>query len=113
MSTHRPLRFIRWWVVLLGGVLLGAGLCLHGQLAVAQTLRDQVQNTFFLWRGIGQMTFIFQDEVTQVALWMNEIPEDVMRESKSAAWTLAIIGGLMACTAPLLRRRTRHKKRAA
>lgn len=103
------LRFVRWWVILLGGILLGAGLCLHGQLAVAEHLRDQVQDTFFLWRGIGQVTFIFQDEVTQAALWMNEIPEEVVEESSSAAWTLCILGGLLACTAPLLRRPRRRK----
>lgn len=106
------LRFVRWWVVLLGGVLLGAGLCLHGQLAVAQHLREEAQNTFFLWRAIGGLTFIFQDEVTQASLWMNEVPEPVLRESDRAAWTLAVLGGLMSITAPLLRGQNRKQRRA-
>lgn len=105
------LRFVRWWVVLMGGVLLGAGLCLHGQLAVAQHLRDEAQNTFFLWRAIGGLTFIFQDEVTQASLWMNEVPEPVMRESDRAAWTLVVMGGLMSLTAPLLHGRRGKKRR--
>ncbi|MEM7203730.1 MAG: hypothetical protein AAF628_25930 [Planctomycetota bacterium] len=98
------LRFVRWWVVLAGGVLLGAGLCLHGQLVVAGALREEVQGTFFLWRGVGQLTFIFQDEVTQTALWMNEIPPPVMRESNAASWALIVVGALLALASPLLRR---------
>lgn len=105
------LRFVRWWVVLLGGVLLGVGLCLHGQLAVAEHLRDQAQSTFFLWRGIGQLTFIFQDEVTQAALWMHDVPETVMRESDRAAWTLVVIGLLMSTMAPLLHARAKRRRR--
>ena len=96
------LRLVRWWVALVGGSLLGAGLCLHGQLAVALELRQQVQGTFFLWRAVGQMTFIFQDEVTQAALWMNKIPDAVIRESDRAAWTLVVLGGVLALIAPVL-----------
>ena len=99
------LRFARWWVVLLGGALLGVGLCLHGQLAVARVLREEVTNTFFLWRAIGQVTFIFQDDVTQAAIWMHDVPDAVMRESDSAAWVLVAIGALLALSAPMLRRR--------
>ncbi|MDP6929231.1 MAG: hypothetical protein QF412_05970, partial [Planctomycetota bacterium] len=75
------LRLVRWWVVLLGGIFLGAGLFLHGQVAVAFFMRESAQDTFFLWRWVGQITFIFQDETTKAALWMNEIPEEVIRES--------------------------------
>jgi len=107
------LRFVRWWMVLLGGVLLGAGLCLHGQLAVAHHLRHEAQGTFFLWRMVGELTFFLQDEVTQASLWMNDVPEPVLRESGRAAWTLAVIGGLMGLSAPLLhgRRRQRGKRK--
>jgi hypothetical protein len=101
------LRLVRWWVVLLGGALLGAGLCLHGQLAVARHLREEAQSSFFLWRAIGGLTFIFQDEVTQAAIWMDEVPEPVLRESDRAAWTLVVIGGLLGAAAPLLRGRRR------
>ena len=106
------LRFVRWWVVLLGGALLGVGLCLHGQLAFARHMREEVENTFFLWRAIGRLTFFMQDEVTQAALWMHAVPDGVMRESDSAAWTLVVIGGLFALSAPLLRRRRKRRKAA-
>jgi hypothetical protein len=92
-------KLARWWVVLLGGVLLGAGLCLHGQLAIARQLRAEARSTFFLWRGVGQLTFIFQDDVTKAALWMNEVPDDVIRESDAAAWSLVFLGALVAVAA--------------
>lgn len=104
------LKVLRFWLILLGGMLLGAGLVLHGQVAIAQEMRHQVQDTFFLWRAIGQVTFIFQDDVTKAALWMNEVPESVLRESDRAAWVLAIIGALMALAAPLCRRRRKRKR---
>ena len=107
------IRLVRWWGVLLGGVLLGAGLCLHGQLAVAMELRDNAQNTFILWRAVGQITFIFQDEVTQAALWMHEVPDSVVRESDRVAWTMVVIGALIASAAPLLHGKRRKRKRAA
>ena len=103
-------RLVRWWVVLVGGALLGAGLCLHGQLAVAQELRNEAASTFFLWRAIGQVTFIFQDEVTQAALWMHEVPDSVVRESDRAAWTLVILGGILAVIAPWIHGKSKPGK---
>ena len=96
------LRLVRWWVVLLGGIFLGAGRFLHGQVAVAFFMREAAQDTFFLWRWVGQITFIFQDETTKAALWMNEIPEEVIRESSRAAWFLVVAGGAMALLGPWL-----------
>ena len=97
------LRLARWWLTLLGGLLLGAGLVLHGQLVVTGYLRDEVANTFFLWRAIGQATFIFQDDVTKSALAVNEIPQSVLDESDRMAWILSLVGLMIALSAPLIR----------
>lgn len=105
------LALARWWTVLLGGVLLGAGLVLHGQVAFAQHLRAEVQGTFFLWRAVGQVTFVFQDDMTKAALSLNELPERVLVESDRAAWTLVAIGGIVALIGAMLRRRSPAKKR--
>ena len=104
------LRLARWWLVLLGGTLLGGGLVLHAQVALARHAREEVQRTFFLWRGIGQLTFIFQDDRTKLALWMNEVPPNVLRESDRGAWTLIVLGGVLALAAPMCTRgRTRRR----
>ncbi|MCA8965707.1 MAG: hypothetical protein H6838_03535 [Planctomycetes bacterium] len=96
------LRFLRWLVVLIGGVLVGGGLVLHGQVAVARYMREEVDRTFFLWRAIGNATFAFQSDDVRMALVAAETPEEALRESDRAAWVLVIIGGLLALTGPLL-----------
>ncbi len=98
------LGFVRWFFALLGGVLLGAGLVLHGQVAIARVMRKEVQNTFVLWRAVGEATFAFQSDDVRIALWMNEIPDSAIQESDRAAWVLVIVGGLIGITGPLLRR---------
>jgi hypothetical protein len=50
----------RWLFTLVGGVLVGAGLVLHGQVALARYMRDEVDNTFFLWRALGEATIVSQ-----------------------------------------------------
>ena len=60
----------RWLFTFLGGALLGAGLVLHGQVALARYMRQEVDNTFFLWRAIGHATFAFQGGETRMALAM-------------------------------------------
>ncbi len=98
------LRLARWLCAVLGGVILGGGLVLHGQVAVARYMRDEVESTFFLWRAIGHATFVFQGGETQMALAMSEVPEAALKESDRAAWVLVIVGSLVALTGPLLRR---------
>jgi len=105
------LKLARWWTILLGGALLGAGLVLHGQLAVAAHMRSEVQETFFLWRAVGQATFIFQDEVTKSALFLNEVPQSVLDESDRMAWTLTFVGAMLAIVAPFFRRPRRGAKK--
>ena len=94
----------RWVFTVLGGVLLGAGLVLHGQVALARHMQNEVDNTFFLWRMVGEATFVFQSGDIRMALAMKEVPEAAMVKSERAAWVLVIVGGLVSLTGPLLRR---------
>jgi hypothetical protein len=96
------LRLIRWFLVLLAGVLLGAGLFLHGQVAVARDIRRQVDDTFFLWREVGKATFFIQSNDHRIGLTLAEVPEDVLAMSNRTAWTLVCFGLAMALAAPLL-----------
>ena len=107
-----PLHIVRWWVALVGGVLLGAGLVLHGQIACALLAKDEVDSVFFLWRAIGQLTFFYQTEVTQAALWLEEIPDGVLRESDRAAWTLAVLGSAVTLSSLFMKAVPRKKKAA-
>ena len=95
---------VRWLFTFLGGVLLGSGLVLHGQVALARYMREEVDNTFFLWRAMGEATFAFQGGETRMALAMSEVPAEALAESDRAAWVLVIVGGLVALTGPMLRR---------
>ncbi len=106
-STVRSLTALRLWVALLGGMLLGAGLVLHGQIAFAHYVRDEVERTFFLWRAIAEITFVFQSQDVQLALGAGVLPPAILRECDRAAWALVVIGLAVAASAPLLRRRRR------
>jgi uncharacterized protein YjeT (DUF2065 family) len=96
-------RLARWLCAVLGGVILGSGLVLHGQVAMARYMREEVDSTFFLWRAIGRATFAFQGGDTRMALAMSDVPEAALRESDRAGWVLVIVGSLIALTGPLLR----------
>ena len=98
------LALARWFFVLFGGALLGAGLVLHGQVALTRNIRQQVDSTFFMWRALGEATFAFQGGDTRLALAMAEVPDQALRESDRAAWVLVAVGGLLALCGPLLRR---------
>jgi hypothetical protein len=97
------LGIVRWLFAVLGGATIGAGLVLHGQVAMARYLREEVASTFFLWRAIGDATFAFQGGDVRLAIAMAEIPEEALVESDRAAWVLVVVGSLIAATAPLLR----------
>lgn len=98
----RAVGIARWGFTCLGGVLLGSGLVLNGQVALARHLQNEVENTFFLWRAIGRATIFLQGDDVQLALAMSEVSQDTLRESALAAWTLVAVGGLLALTGPLL-----------
>ena len=95
----------RWLLTVLGGVLLGSGLVLHSQVALARHMRSEVDSTFFLWRTMGRATFMFQGGETRIALAMSEIPDETLKQSEQVAWVLVIVGGLVAGTGPILWRR--------
>ena len=73
------LSIVRWGLVLIGGVLIGAGLVLHGQVALAHYMRAEVDNTFFLWRAIGEATIFLQGSDVRLAFAMREVPPEVLR----------------------------------
>lgn len=99
------LRLIRWWAVLLAGGLLGAGVVLHGQLAMGRLIREEVESVPGIYRAIGHATFFLQDATTRSSLLLHEIPEEALEEGDHMAWTLVICGALCALAAPMLLRR--------
>jgi hypothetical protein len=98
-------RLVRWLTTLGGGVLIGAGLVLHGQVAIAHYMREEVEKTFFLWRAIGQATVFLQGNDVRMAFALREVPRAALQECEVAAWTLIGVGAVLALTAPLLHRR--------
>ncbi|HLU39188.1 MAG TPA: hypothetical protein VK081_07370 [Planctomycetota bacterium] len=96
-------RLLRWVFLVAGGCMIGAGLVLIGQLVFADHMRARVRDTFFLWRGIGQVSFIFQDDETKLALWLNEIDPAVLAHSRHVAWVLITLGTMLALVAPWMR----------
>ena len=102
----------RWLFTFIGGVLFGSGLVLHGQVALARYMREEVDNTFFLWRMMGDATFAFQGGKTRMALAMSEVPGEALVHSDRAAWVLVVVSGLVAMSGPMLRRGRRQQKAA-
>lgn len=105
MFRLRLFAFLRWLLVLVGGVLAGAGLVLHGQVALAHYMRAEVDNTFFLWRAVGEATIFLQGSDVRLAFALKEVPDEVIRETDHAAWALVVVGAMLALTGPLLPRR--------
>ncbi len=105
------MKWVRLWLVFSGGMLVGAGLVLHAQVAMAEYVRDEVQSVFFLWRGVAQLTFIFQGDMVQAALFLNDVPPEVLVHSDRMAWTLSLFGVLFLITAPQIRKRRAKRKR--
>ena len=101
---------LRWALIVFGGVLIGAGLVLHGHVAMAHYMRDEVDSTFFLWRAIGEATIFLQGSDVRMALAMREVPAEVLQETDTAAWTLVVVGALLAVMVPLLPRPERAIK---
>jgi hypothetical protein len=99
------IRVARWLLLLFGGVLIGGGLVLHAQVAVAHVMREEVESTFILWRGIGRLTFSLQSEVTRTACAIDEIPKSVLAEADRTAWVLVVIGAVLAALTLLIRSR--------
>jgi hypothetical protein len=103
----------RWLFTLLGGLLLGAGLVLHGQVALARHMKNQVESTGWVWRALGEATFAFQSGDVRMAMAMQEVPDAALKQSDRAAWVVVIVGSLIALTGPLLRRGRPAPKKGA
>jgi hypothetical protein len=93
----------RFWTLLCGGVLIGMGLLLHAEVWSMHYLREEVRGTFVLWRALGQLTFVFQDDATKAALWAHECPGEVLDESEHAATAMLVLGAVCAIGSVLLR----------
>ena len=104
------MKMARSTVLFASGLLLGAGLFLLGETKAALYLREQVDSTFFLWRAIGYATFIFQDDTTQMALALGDLPESAFRHSMRISWTLLVIGGLMFVSTFFIGKKRKAKK---
>jgi hypothetical protein len=96
-------RIARWLFTLIGGLFLGAGLELHGLIAIAWRMIGEVDRTFFLFRAIGRGTIFMLGSERRIALAIKEIPPEVLEECSRTAWMLVIVGGLFSVTAPFLR----------
>jgi hypothetical protein len=105
-------RMLRWLAMAVGGTMLGAGLFLQGQVTLVLHLRAQVQETFFLWRAIGRMSFLFQDQATRAALLADELPEHVLRNSQHAAAAMMTLGALLLIVAPFARQSPKQHRPA-
>lgn len=88
-------RLARWWLLVLGSMFLGGGLVLYSQVECALLIREEVSNTFFLWRGIGHLTFMFHDNMTQFSLWLDTMPPNTIEESRRSAIAFLTIGGVL------------------
>jgi len=84
------------------GVLFGAGLLLYGQVRFGLYIHDEVDNTFFLWRAIGEATYFLQGPETQLALALHEVDKSYLLESRRIGITLMIVGALIAFTTPFI-----------
>jgi|SRR5580765_7877850 len=105
-------RIARWLFTLIGGLFLGAGLELHGLIAIAWRMVGEVDNTFVLFRAIGRATIFMLGSERRIALAIKEIPPAVLEECSRTAWMLVIVGGLFSVTAPFLRHHTAQRASA-
>lgn len=102
------LRFARASMRFVAGLLVGLGLMLYGQLQTAELMREQVQETFWLWRNIGHATFFLQGTDVQVALLLSTIADEHYQHSNRVALTLMIVGGCLLFAAAFVRQRPKR-----
>ena len=107
------MKWVRWCLVFAGGMLFGAGLLSCAQVAMAEHVRDAGESVFFLWQGLAQLTFVFQGDPSQTALFLAGLPERVLVESNRLAWTLTIVGLLFVVCAPQVRKRRKKRRRGS
>ncbi|MCA8969004.1 MAG: hypothetical protein KDC95_04450 [Planctomycetes bacterium] len=101
-------KILRVALIILAGLLLGAGGLLLGQVHVARIMEERVDSTFFLFRAIGYATFAFQGSDVQVALAIKDLPAGSLEHSERVAWFAIAVGSLFLLAAPFLKRRKRR-----
>lgn len=101
------MRLTKFFLGLLAGLILGAGLLLFGQVKLAERMRAEVESKFFLLRAIGYATFIFQGDDVQVALTIADLPEGAIEHSHRVAVTLLVVGALILFAVPWIRTKRR------
>ena len=99
-NSDRLMLCLRTLLFFGAGVMVGAGLLLYGQVRFGLYIHDEVENTFFLWRAIGEVTYFLQAPETQLALALHEVDKSLLMESRRAGITLMIIGALIAFVTP-------------
>ncbi len=95
LRPRKGARQVRWILHLLGGIFLGMGLLLWGQAEFLAYVRNEVQGTFFLFRWIGKVSFIFMSADKKVALALADIPPETVRESVRWAQSFLVAGAAL------------------
>ncbi len=95
LPPRKSALFVKWVLHLLGGVLIGMGLLLWGQAEFLSYVRHEVEGTFFLFRWIGKVSFVFMSSPTKVALALSDIPPEAVRESVGWAKFFLAAGGAL------------------
>jgi hypothetical protein len=95
-SRRGALVLARGLINLLGGILIGVGLFLWGQALFVEYVKAEVDNTFFLLRWVGKISFIFMRVDNKLFLSISEIPDEAIVESVRWAKGLLISGGCIA-----------------
>jgi len=93
--TRKGAGLVRWFLHLLGGVFLGMGLLLWGQAEFLAYVRDEVEGTFFLFRWIGKISFVFMSADKKVALALADIPPEAVQESVRWAKAFLVTGAAL------------------
>jgi hypothetical protein len=75
-----------------GGLTLGIGLLMIAQIELLESLRNEADKAGSFWRGLGHLTFGWQDDTTQTALWAHEMPTGFVSEARVVAWVWLGVG---------------------
>lgn len=92
-----------WLVVFLGGFMTGVGVFLVAQIKLIDDIRNEVIEIGGLKRFFGRMTFLWRGLDQKLALTLHEVPEEYLRHSETAGWSMAGVGFMgFACLVPIV-----------
>lgn len=66
---------------------IGVGLLMFAQIEILESMRDEADQAGAFWRGLGHLTFGWQDETTQSALLAHEMPAGYLAEAEIVAFS--------------------------